>query len=371
MRDIVIDLADISSTLYSDTVIRQGENKASRLVITLDSEFTGYSYKIKSQVNEATPFISTELTPVLGVIEYVITNALTTDKGNLRMELQAYDVSETLIKTKVFNFKVTVSIVGDSIELPTGFDSLEEYIASCMTADVYDPTGVADDAFAMDNMVDGATKLGMTPTERTKLSGITTGANCVSTSDMQITGGWDFNNGLYVRSKRFGYNGQAGVDKYLRIARVRFTSNFTRFYCELPLLHTGTYTKIGVIKVFLYEATVGTVHASSWVEVINNSGQVAVAFSAGDVLYQQWKGTGVDYVDIWIKMREFARFTHNINFLYPEGTTHTINPDTATNTDGVGLMASIPIAGTVATYGTDSVTAQASINATVKTITMT
>lgn len=45
-----------------------------------------------------------------------------------------------------------------------------------MVASTYDPTGVNSDAFAMDNMVESATKKVMTSTERTKLSGVESGA---------------------------------------------------------------------------------------------------------------------------------------------------------------------------------------------------
>lgn len=45
-----------------------------------------------------------------------------------------------------------------------------------MTKAVYDPTAVAGDAFAMDNMVEGATTKIMTATERSKLAGIQAGA---------------------------------------------------------------------------------------------------------------------------------------------------------------------------------------------------
>lgn len=47
---------------------------------------------------------------------------------------------------------------------------------------VYDPTGKNADAFNMDNMDDGASKVGMTPAERLKLSNIGTGDNLLVTA---------------------------------------------------------------------------------------------------------------------------------------------------------------------------------------------
>jgi hypothetical protein len=48
--------------------------------------------------------------------------------------------------------------------------------AGDMLAATYDPTSVVGDAFDMENMVEGATNKILTGTERTKLSGIATGA---------------------------------------------------------------------------------------------------------------------------------------------------------------------------------------------------
>jgi len=56
-----------------------------------------------------------------------------------------------------------------------------------MTKAVYDPTSVSSDAFDMDNMVEGTTTKILTGTERTKLSGIETGAEVNNISDVNAT----------------------------------------------------------------------------------------------------------------------------------------------------------------------------------------
>ena len=59
--------------------------------------------------------------------------------------------------------------------------------AGDMAAATYDPNSVADDAFAMDNMVEGTTTKILTATERTKLAGIETGATADQTAAEILT----------------------------------------------------------------------------------------------------------------------------------------------------------------------------------------
>lgn len=55
-------------------------------------------------------------------------------------------------------------------------DSGSGFTAGGMLVATYDPTGVADDCFDMDNMAEGSTTKILTDTERTKLTGIEDGA---------------------------------------------------------------------------------------------------------------------------------------------------------------------------------------------------
>ena len=57
-----------------------------------------------------------------------------------------------------------------------------------MLAATYDPTNVSWDAFSMDNMVEWATTKILTATERTKLTGIETGADVTDTAN--VTAAW-------------------------------------------------------------------------------------------------------------------------------------------------------------------------------------
>lgn len=73
-----------------------------------------------------------------------------------------------------------------------------------MLAATYDPTAVAGDAFAMDNMVEGTTTKIMTAAERTKLSNIETAADVTDATNVAAAGAvmdGDFStNGLMART---------------------------------------------------------------------------------------------------------------------------------------------------------------------------
>ena len=173
MRDILIDLnAFDKNETYNGNIIREGENKASRFLITLSPEFTGYSYKLKFKLNDNTPLLSEDLVPVDGVITYEITNANTFEIGTLKTELQAYNVDNVLIKSAIIFLKITESVDGLAIEVPSDYEIYVHMVEHYMDNDMYDPTRVEADAFDMENMVDGTTKVAMTKVERDKLDAI-------------------------------------------------------------------------------------------------------------------------------------------------------------------------------------------------------
>jgi len=177
-RVIAIDLDNISTTLTSDTLIRQGESKASRLEITLNEEFTGFDYVLVFQINDNIPY-SASVTPSEGILSFELSNTVTFDSGYLKVELQAFNVDdEILIKTCVFTFKIKMSVEGTPIDIPisdyTAYIQLVEYY---MNKDIYDPQGIVSDAFDMDNMTDGVDKVAMLVSERIKLNELSTGGN--------------------------------------------------------------------------------------------------------------------------------------------------------------------------------------------------
>lgn len=69
---------------------------------------------------------------------------------------------------------VSVSVTTGSVSVPVSVTGVSS--GGDMAASVYDPTSVAGDAFAMDNMVEGSTTKILTDAERSKLSGIESNA---------------------------------------------------------------------------------------------------------------------------------------------------------------------------------------------------
>ena len=121
MRKITIDLNSISNYAVCDNTIRQGENLATEVEFILSSEFIGYKYLMIFQLNNKTPVLTPEIIPVGDKVSYVITNAVTSESGTLRVELHAYDDTGTLIKTVYVNLKVAQSLNGNTEVMPESY----------------------------------------------------------------------------------------------------------------------------------------------------------------------------------------------------------------------------------------------------------
>lgn len=110
MRTIDIDLSSEMGSEFLDGIIRVGENDSTKLSAKILSDWEGYTYSIISQLNENIPITSDDLTPVDGVIEYVIPSTLTTEKGLLKVQVIASDIDGIIMKSAVFGIKVFGSI---------------------------------------------------------------------------------------------------------------------------------------------------------------------------------------------------------------------------------------------------------------------
>lgn len=121
MRQIILNLNSTDNRLYYQDLIRQGENKASEIMINLSDEFKGYKYLIKFKNNENLEVITPELVVVDNQIKYVITNALTKDKGILRVELNAYDDIGMLKKTAITTLRVIDTLGETDAVIPEAY----------------------------------------------------------------------------------------------------------------------------------------------------------------------------------------------------------------------------------------------------------
>lgn len=125
MRDIIIDLNNLSPTLYEDTIIREGEHNASQLVITLTEELKGYQNNIVLRLNNEAPLIASNVPNVAGVITYPLPNTVTFEYGQLRVEIQSYNLTTMLTKSLVIPFKVIKGIGGVPVTIPPTLYGLE------------------------------------------------------------------------------------------------------------------------------------------------------------------------------------------------------------------------------------------------------
>lgn len=110
MRIITIDMNSARNTVLDSALIRQGENLASELQITLSNEFLGYSYYLLLQVDNNAPIISPYLIPnERSVIRYALTSAVTAAAGRLKIEIHAVNGDGALVKFASFSGEVTPS----------------------------------------------------------------------------------------------------------------------------------------------------------------------------------------------------------------------------------------------------------------------
>ena len=187
--------------------------------------------------------------------------------------------------------------------------------------------------------------------------------------DETITGNWEFTGNADIFSRQITSKPDTG-DEYIRLLRVKIsgTNVYARSNARYNLSHTGTYLKYGRIYMYFYKISGNSsLHATSFVNIINDSGS-GNDFSAGDVVYQNWipDSGNIGFTDLYVKVREYAKVHYNLMYAFGEnGVTITIDPDNGTR------IASIPTTGATDTFEGISVTAEASVDATIKTITMT
>lgn len=118
MRIVNIDLSTNTPTdLYTSTFIKQGENLATKFVVTLPTDMVGYNYLMLFQLNDRTPVVTPQLVPVGSKIEYALTNALTIESGKLKLEVQAYTDAGVMIKETTYQFVVKISMDGSTAEI--------------------------------------------------------------------------------------------------------------------------------------------------------------------------------------------------------------------------------------------------------------
>ena len=88
-------------------LLRQGENLASNLEITLPIDYQGYTYNVITKVNTDPPIYSPPITPVNNILIFPIIIDFTRHDGTITFELLASTAQGIVAKTS----KVTYPIV--------------------------------------------------------------------------------------------------------------------------------------------------------------------------------------------------------------------------------------------------------------------
>ena len=127
MKYIDINLTDDKCVSLIDGALRQMENDATTLRITLTDEFLNLNYVVVFQLNNNTPIVSAPLIPnESNQVEVIIQNSLTYQNGFLKCELQGYD-GDVLMKSAIFALQVVGAIQGEPAPMPTVYPPLYDY----------------------------------------------------------------------------------------------------------------------------------------------------------------------------------------------------------------------------------------------------
>lgn len=186
------------------------------------------------------------------------------------------------------------------------------------------------------------------------------------TADQTATGMWSFTGGTMVYSKVLATNAGAST-YYVRVARVKFNSTYNRAMFDMPIGHTGTFSKKATVKAFLYNfSTINSIHSSSAVWVVND---FSLPFVAGDIVYVPMDGTvagaGIYVIDIFMKVLEYAKvYADNTFGLFENGASIWINPDSGS------LLSALPVLSSIVVVNGTNCTVGTVVNATIKTTTL-
>lgn len=165
------------------------------------------------------------------------------------------------------------------------------------------------------------------------------------------SGTLNVNGGIVVNTSRVANNATSPmpnpeVDKYLKIARINFTSTYNRTGFDIEIALTGSFKKRGTIRGFFSNESVkNSVHVSSFGWVVNSHNQ---NFAANDVKYISLDaGTGNDFIiDVYVLVREYANVFANVLFKWSENNAVlTLNPDSGL------LVTTLPEVSTTTTIG--------------------
>ena len=195
----------------------------------------------------------------------------------------------------------------------------------------------------------------------------------VLTENDEVDGKITVKGGVHKHSEVVASN-MGTTDKWFRVARVRLAENYGRVHFRMSMYHSGTYSRFGQIVGFLYKQTTNTLNSNCYVNFINDTGTDRV-MESGNIKYVVSKNAGqvdaqgrqiqdpVIYVDIYVKLREYAKLYINLDFLAKEnGGYFEFLPDGSTTVD------TLPTAGQTYWYDDLTTTYEEPVDALIKTV---
>ena len=99
-------------------LIRQGENLASNLEITLPIDYQGYTYNVITKVNTDPPIYSPPITPVNNILIFPIIIDFTRHDGTITFELLASTAQGIVAKTSKVTYPIVKTLTEQDDEAP-------------------------------------------------------------------------------------------------------------------------------------------------------------------------------------------------------------------------------------------------------------
>ena len=99
-------------------LIRQGENLASNLEITLPIDYQGYTYNVITKVNTDPPIYSPPITPINNILIFPIIIDFTRHDGTITFELLAFTGQGIVAKTSTVTYPIVKTLTEQDDEAP-------------------------------------------------------------------------------------------------------------------------------------------------------------------------------------------------------------------------------------------------------------
>ena len=99
-------------------LLRQGENLASNLEITLPIDYQGYTYNVITKVNTDPPIYSPPITPVNNILIFPIIIDFTRHDGTITFELLASTAQGIVAKTSKVTYPIVKTLTEQDDEAP-------------------------------------------------------------------------------------------------------------------------------------------------------------------------------------------------------------------------------------------------------------